>query len=174
MSRPPRHCVVSATPQPSDLPATVSVLPQLTNSNLLSTSDSSSIFRCHECDQDPLGPSPRRQCRCARLPLGGTQWVAWRLAFQPQLGHPCFNILGWPVYDPPAFFWWWFAYDAYARPIFVEGAYIAASGGIAAVVVAIAMSVWRAREVKKVTTYGSARWAETRKCDLRASLATTA
>ena len=93
---------------------------------------------------------------------GATQWVAWRLAFQPQLGHPWFNIVGWPVYDPPAFFWWWFAYDAYARPIFVEGAYIAASGGIAAVVVAVAMSVWRAREVKKVTTYGSARWAETR------------
>ena len=93
---------------------------------------------------------------------GSTQWVAWRLAFQPQLGHPWFNILGWPVYDPPAFFWWWFAYDAYARPIFVEGAYIAASGGIAAVVVAVAMSVWRAREIKKVTTYGSARWAETR------------
>src|SRR5580698_3375771 len=92
---------------------------------------------------------------------GATQWVAWRLAFQPQLGHPWFKILGWPVYDPPAFFWWWFAYDAYARPIFVEGAYIAASGGIAAVVVAIAMSVWRAREVKKVTTYGSAHWAET-------------
>src|ERR1700691_2401212 len=93
---------------------------------------------------------------------GATQWVAWRLAFQPQLGHPWFNILGWPVYDPPAFFWWWFAYDAYARPIFVEGAYIAASGGIAAVGVAIAMSVWRAREVKRRTTYGSARWAETR------------
>ena len=45
--------------------------------------------------------------------------------------------------------------------IFEEGAYIAASGGIAAVVVAIAMSVWRAREAKRVTTYGSARWAET-------------
>jgi type IV secretion system protein VirD4 len=97
---------------------------------------------------------------------GATQWVAWCLAFQPQLGHPWFKILGWPVYDPPAFFWWWFAYDAYARPIFVEGAYIAASGGIAAAVVAIAMSVWRAREVKKVTTYGSARWAETREVRL--------
>ena len=61
---------------------------------------------------------------------------------------PWFEFLGWPVYQPPAFFWWWFAYDAYARDIFVEGAYIAASGGIAAVVVAIAMSVWRAREVE--------------------------
>src|SRR4051794_624082 len=55
---------------------------------------------------------------------GATEWVAWRLAFQPQLGHPWFNILGWPVYDPLAFFRWRFAYDAYARPIFVEGAYI--------------------------------------------------
>ena len=91
-----------------------------------------------------------------------TEWTAWKLGYQRQLGHPWFELLGWPVYQPPAFFWWWFAYDAYARPIFVEGAYIAASGGIAALVVAIAMSVWRAREVKKVTTYGSARWAETR------------
>ena len=93
---------------------------------------------------------------------GATEWVAWRLAFQPQLGRPWFEVFGWPLYQPPAFFWWWFAYDAYARDIFVEGAYIAASGGIAAVIVAIAMSVWRAREMKRVTTYGSARWAETR------------
>ncbi|WP_158817406.1 conjugal transfer protein TraG [Methylocapsa sp. S129] len=91
---------------------------------------------------------------------GATEWVAWRLAFQPQLGHPWFEILGWAVYQPTAFFWWWFAYDAYARDIFVEGAYIAASGGFAAIIIAIAMSVWRAREAKRVTTYGSARWAE--------------
>ena len=93
---------------------------------------------------------------------GATEWVAWRLAFQTQLGRPWFEFLGWPVYQPPAFFWWWFAYDAYARDIFVEGAYIAASGGIAAVAVAISMSVWRAREAKRATTYGSARWAEAR------------
>jgi type IV secretion system protein VirD4 len=93
---------------------------------------------------------------------GATEWVAWRLAFQPQLGHPWFEVFGWPLYQPPAFFWWWFAYDAYARDVFVEGAYLAGSGGIAAVIVAIAMSVWRAREMKRVTTYGSARWAEPR------------
>jgi type IV secretion system protein VirD4 len=98
---------------------------------------------------------------------GATQWVAWRLAYQPELGHPWCTILGWPVYQPPAFFWWWFAYDAYARDIFVEGAYIAASGGIAAVVVAIALSVWRAREAKRVTTYGSAQWADAK--DIRAA-----
>jgi type IV secretion system protein VirD4 len=91
-----------------------------------------------------------------------TEWVAWRLAFQPGLGHPWFLLLGWPMYPPPAFFWWWLAYDAYAHWIFVTGGFIAASGGIAAVVVAIIMSVLRAREAKRVTTYGSARWADAR------------
>jgi type IV secretion system protein VirD4 len=91
-----------------------------------------------------------------------TEWTAWKLGFQPGLGNPWFEFFGWPVYHPPAFFWWWFAYDAYARDIFVEGAYIAAAGGIAAIVVAVTISVWRAREATRVTTYGSARWAETR------------
>ncbi len=91
-----------------------------------------------------------------------TEWTAWQLAFQPQLGHPWFTLFGWPIYQPPAIFWWWFAYDAYAHDIFVTGGFIAGAGGVAAFVVAVAMSVWRAREVKKVTTYGSARWAEAR------------
>jgi type IV secretion system protein VirD4 len=93
---------------------------------------------------------------------GATEWTAWQLAFQRQLGHAWFTLFGWPIYQPPAFFWWWFAYDAYAHDIFVTGGFIAGAGGVAAVVVAVAMSVWRAREVKKVTTYGSARWAEAR------------
>ncbi len=88
-----------------------------------------------------------------------TEWTAWKLAFQPELGRPWFEVLGWPFYLPPAFFWWWFSFDAYAHDIFVEGGFIAASGGIAAVVVAVAMSVWRAREAKHTITYGSARWA---------------
>jgi len=91
-----------------------------------------------------------------------TQWVAWRLAFQPQLGRPWLEFMGWPIFAPPAFFWWWFSFDAYAPRVFVEGAYIAAGGGLAAIVVAVAMSVWRAREVRRVTTYGSARWADGR------------
>ncbi len=92
---------------------------------------------------------------------GATEWVAWRLAFQPELGAPWFRLFGFPIYLPPSFFWWWYGYDAYAPQVFVEGAYIAASGGFIAVAVAILMSVWRAREAKKVETYGSARWAET-------------
>jgi type IV secretion system protein VirD4 len=92
-----------------------------------------------------------------------TQWTAWRLGFQPQLGQPWFQIVpGLPVYLPPAFFWWWYAYDVYAPRIFLEGASIAASGGLLSLVVAIAMSVWRARETRTIETYGSARWATPR------------
>ncbi|MCA3567978.1 conjugal transfer protein TraG [Bradyrhizobium sp.] len=89
-----------------------------------------------------------------------TQYVAWQLGFQPQLGAPWFRLLGTPIYFPPAFFAWWFSYDAYAPEIFTKGAFIAASGGFVSIAVAIGMSVWRAREAKNAETYGSARWAE--------------
>ncbi len=89
-----------------------------------------------------------------------TQWTAWRLGFQPQLGQPWFDLAGWPVYYPPAIFWWWYFFDAYAPAIFMEGGAIAASGGLIAIAAAILMSIWRAREAKDVKTFGSARWAE--------------
>jgi type IV secretion system protein VirD4 len=93
---------------------------------------------------------------------GATEWTAWRLAFQPQLGPAWFTLARWPIYQPAAFFIWWFKFDAYAPFIFMQGACIAASGGIAAIFVAIIMSVWRAKEAQNVTTYGSARWAGTK------------
>jgi type IV secretion system protein VirD4 len=89
-----------------------------------------------------------------------TEWTAWSLGFQAQLGPPIGHVLGFPVYHPLIFFYWWYAYDAYAPHIFMQGAAIAASGGIAAIGVAITMSILRAREAKRVSTFGSARWAD--------------
>ncbi len=88
-----------------------------------------------------------------------TEWTAWRLGFQPELGPAWFRLAGTAIYQPHEFFLWWYHFDAYAPSIFMEGAYIAASGGILAVVVAIAISVWRARETKAANTFGSAEWA---------------
>ncbi|MFC3070473.1 conjugal transfer protein TraG [Phenylobacterium soli] len=88
-----------------------------------------------------------------------TEWCAWRLAFQPELGRPWLRLAGWPVYAPPAFFWWWFAFDAYAPKVFLQGAEIIVGAAAAATSGALALSVWRARESRSVTTYGSARWA---------------
>ena len=90
-----------------------------------------------------------------------TQWVAWQLGFQSQLGAPWFMLFGWPIYLPGKIFWWWYFYDAYAPGIFMQGGAIAASGGILAIIVAITLSVLRAKDNAKVETYGSARWAQT-------------
>ena len=50
-----------------------------------------------------------------------TEWTAWRLAFQPQLGPAWFMVGRWPIYQPLAFFIWWFQFDAYAPKIFHRG-----------------------------------------------------
>jgi type IV secretion system protein VirD4 len=91
-----------------------------------------------------------------------TQWTAWRLGYQPQLGDPWLQLASLPLYPPPAFFLWWYWFDAYAPRIFVEGAAIASFGGFAAIAIAIGLSVWRAHEAKEAVTYGSARWANVR------------
>ena len=91
---------------------------------------------------------------------GATQWTAAALGYQPELGEPIGYAFGRPVYPPPAIFWWWFSFEAYAPQIFETGGLIAAASGLVAVAAAIAMSVWRARELKRTATFGSARWAD--------------
>jgi len=88
-----------------------------------------------------------------------TEWAAWHLGFQARLGSPWFELFGFPVYPVWALFIWWYAYDAYAPQIFNEAGGIAAASGFAACAVAIVGSLWRARQDKHVTTYGSSRWA---------------
>ena len=91
---------------------------------------------------------------------GATQWTAAALGYQLRLGSPWFDLYGNPVYYPWKLFEWWFFFDAYAPQIFDTGGMIAVGSSLLAVVVAIAMSVWRSRQARKVTTYGSARWAD--------------
>ena len=88
-----------------------------------------------------------------------TQWAAAELAYQPRLGIPWFTFLSVPIYYPWRLFEWWYAYEAYAPALFNEAGAIAASSGLLGCGVAIAGSVWRARQNQFVTTYGSSRWA---------------
>jgi type IV secretion system protein VirD4 len=90
-----------------------------------------------------------------------TQLAALALQFQPRLGPAWFEIAGYPVYLPWRLFEWWYAYEAYAPEVFNRAGIVAASGGLAGVGVAIAGSLWRARQNQLVTTYGSSRWAST-------------
>ncbi|QEE24932.1 conjugal transfer protein TraG [Rhodanobacter glycinis] len=89
-----------------------------------------------------------------------TQWTAAQLGYQPRLGMPWFELCDVPVYHPWRLFEWWYWFDAYAPRLFLQGGAIAASSGLTAAFVAIGLSVWRARQSRLVTTYGSARWAD--------------
>lgn len=71
-------------------------------------------------DQNPLGPGSDCRPHCAGFGLGATQWTAWQLGYQPELGRPWFVLMGHPIYAPPAFFWWWYFFDAYAPKIFIR------------------------------------------------------
>ena len=87
-----------------------------------------------------------------------TEWTAAALGYQMRLGAPWFLLHHVPVYHPWRLFEWWYAYEPYAPGVFTTGGTIAAGSGMLAAAAAILGSVWRARQSKLVTTYGSARW----------------
>jgi type IV secretion system protein VirD4 len=94
-----------------------------------------------------------------------TQWAAAMLGYQPQLGAPWFELAGTPIYRPWQIFPWWYHYDAYAPNVFDKAGALAAASGFAGCGAAIFGSLWRARQQRLVTTYGSARWATAREID---------
>ncbi|TPG37975.1 hypothetical protein EAH79_16975 [Sphingomonas koreensis] len=91
-----------------------------------------------------------------------TQWAAERLAYQHELGAPWVILRSVPVYRPWAIFPWWYHFDAYAPHVFDRAGAIAGASGFLGCAAAIAGSLWRARQRRDVTTYGSARWASPR------------
>ena len=88
-----------------------------------------------------------------------TQWAAHMLGYQMRLGEPWGQLLSIPVYLPWRLFEWWYAYGSYAPMVFLKAGTLAASGGLIGVFAAILGSLWRAREKKNATTFGSSRWA---------------
>jgi type IV secretion system protein VirD4 len=89
-----------------------------------------------------------------------TQWAAAHLAYQPELGTPWLMVGGTPIYRPWAIFLWWYHYGAYAPHVFDRAGEIAGASGFVGCGAAIIGSLWRARQNKRLTTYGSARWAD--------------
>ena len=88
-----------------------------------------------------------------------TQWAAAMLAYQPELGAHWFAVRGLPIYRPWSLFLWWYHFDAYAPHVFAKAGALAAASGFMGCGSAIAGSLWRSRQARQVTTYGSARWA---------------
>ena len=88
-----------------------------------------------------------------------TQWCADMLGYQAQLGNPWFVVFGWSVYQPWKLFEWWYFYEAYASEVFDRAGMLAGASGFLGCAAAVIGSLWRARQARLVTTYGSARWA---------------
>ncbi|WP_414636278.1 conjugal transfer protein TraG [Asticcacaulis sp.] len=88
-----------------------------------------------------------------------TQWTAVSLGNQAALGPPWFSVFGQPIYRPWQLFVWWYFFDAYAPAVFFKAGCLAACSGFLGCLTAILGSLWRARQTRLVTTYGSARWA---------------
>jgi type IV secretion system protein VirD4 len=91
---------------------------------------------------------------------GATQWAAFQLGYQVELGAPWFQFFGMPIYRPWQLFLWWYWFDAYAPEVFFRAGSAAAASGLLGCGTAVAGSLWRARQTRDVTTYGSARWAK--------------
>ncbi|MCB1556929.1 MAG: conjugal transfer protein TraG, partial [Alphaproteobacteria bacterium] len=88
-----------------------------------------------------------------------TQWCAGMLGYQAQLGPPWAVVFGWPVYEPWRLFGWWYHFEAYAPEVFNKAGMLAGASGFLGCAAAIVGSLWRARQSRLVTTYGSSRWA---------------
>lgn len=91
-----------------------------------------------------------------------TQWAAAMLGYQAQLGAPWAVLFGVPLYRPWELFPWWYSYDAYAPHVFNRAGMLAGTSGFLGCAAAVAGSLWRARQTRLVTTYGSSRWASCR------------
>jgi type IV secretion system protein VirD4 len=94
-----------------------------------------------------------------------TQWAAAMLAHQPELGGSWVTVGDTPLYYPWALFDWWYHFEAYAPAVFKKAGALAAASGLAGCGAAIVGSIWRARQSRHVTTYGSARWASNREIE---------
>ena len=114
----------------------------------------------------PRPPSYLLQVASSAIAVTGclwasTQWAAAMLGNQPALGPSWITLAGWPVYKPWQLFPWWLAFDAQAPMIFAEAGAIAAFGGVLSSLIAFGGAARRTSQSKTLTTYGSARWADT-------------
>ena len=99
--------------------------------------------------------------------FAGTEYVAWKLLFDEQLGEPVWRMFGFGLYAPWKLFEWDYFYGAYAREDFYIGYILVVLGMFVGLVAAVILSVVRSRKKAVLTTHGSARFAD--KHDLKSS-----
>src|SRR3954449_11097438 len=97
--------------------------------------------------------------------IGATQFVAYRLAYQPALGSPLLRYQLHSIYQPFAWAPWLLRYGSSADPRIrlplLSGALIVVAGAAIAVILVYGMNLRRAKRLSANTEdlHGSARWA---------------
>lgn len=108
-----------------------------------------------------LAPLGLYLCVLASSVWWATQYVAARLAYQPELGEPLLRLFGFPVYRPWQVLPWNYYFHYYAPRIFIAGMLQIAVGSLIALVAAIVYAVWAARRARVATSHGTARFQTT-------------
>ena len=88
-----------------------------------------------------------------------TQWVASLLDYQTALGNPLLTLGSTPIYSPKFLAWWW-QYGSYAPQQFDKAAFATYGGVFAGLAVAFGSALNRAKGKNKLTSHGTARWAD--------------
>ncbi|SPD72446.1 TRAG family protein [uncultured Desulfobacterium sp.] len=93
---------------------------------------------------------------------GTTQYVAYSLGFQPQLGNPLFLIKGIRFYVPWAWFSWAYSFESYAPSVFDKASWITYVSFFLMFFLMLVLAIRRAKQKRSSGAYGTARWAETK------------
>ena len=88
-----------------------------------------------------------------------TQYVAYALGYQPQLGPYAFLIHGVPIYEPWAWFLWAYHYEPYAPKVFDKASWITYGSFFSMFAVMVMLAIRRSKKRGDGGAYGTARWA---------------
>jgi len=88
-----------------------------------------------------------------------TQYVAYALGYQAQLGPFAFVLFGIPIYEPWAWFMWAYHYEPYAPQVFSMASWITYGSFFFMVCVMVVLAIRRAKKGGQTGAYGTARWA---------------
>jgi type IV secretion system protein VirD4 len=88
-----------------------------------------------------------------------TQYVAWALGYQPQLGHPALIAKGYPLYEPWAWMLWAYHFEPYAPHVFEMASRITYASFFLMFATMVVLAVFRSKRTTDAGSYGTARWA---------------
>ena len=88
-----------------------------------------------------------------------TQYVAYALGYQAQLGAFAFIFHGVPVYEPWAWFMWAYHFEPYAPGVFDKASWITYGSFFLMFGVMVLLAIRRSRKTRQTGAYGTARWA---------------